>query len=217
MNTLQIIFFAIGCLSGLVLIAGLVWSILMPTRRIWPPNGDRPFIPTIAWGLTLIVFGAVIGLGVTDWGSLTTPHGLRLVVGPFLIVVGNLAAWREAFAIGMKATSGGKDELVTTGLYRYSRNPQYVADMGILVGLGLVFSSLWAWPIVVLGVAALVVAPFAEEPWLDQQYGLRYSEYLKGTRRFFELPVTEACRRFEFKRFALELSTKKILKSIYLT
>ena len=76
----------------------------------------------------------------------------------------------------MKATSGGKNELINTGHYRFSRHPQYVADIGILVGFGLLFSSIWAWPIVCVGVFVLVVATFAEEPWLRLQYDSKYDD-----------------------------------------
>ena len=101
-----------------------------------------------------------------------------------LIVAGNLIAWWGAFSIGLKATSGGKDELVTTGLYRYSRNPQYVADLAILLGFGLLFSSIWAWGVLEIGIAALAIAPVAEEQGLHEQYGKQYDDYRSETRRF---------------------------------
>jgi protein-S-isoprenylcysteine O-methyltransferase Ste14 len=85
----------------------------------------------------------------------------------------------------MKATSGAKAELVTTGLYRYSRNPQYVADMAILVGFVLVTSAWFAIPVAAAGVLALAVAPFAEEPWLKQSYGEDFETYRSSTRRYF--------------------------------
>ena len=56
-----------GLLSGLVLIGALLWSIVRPSKRIWPPNREHSVIPNIAWGLTLAVFGAVIGLGILDF------------------------------------------------------------------------------------------------------------------------------------------------------
>ncbi len=184
MSAAQGALFAIGALSGLLLIAGLLWSILRPAKRIWPPNSVKSITPIIAWGLTVLVFGAVIGLGLLDWGVISIPPWLQWAVGPVLIVVGNLIVWWGAFDIGLKATSGGKDELVTTGLYRYSRNPQYVADMAILLGFGLLFSSIWAWPVVAIGITALAIAPFAEEPWLREQYGGKFDEYCAATRRF---------------------------------
>jgi protein-S-isoprenylcysteine O-methyltransferase Ste14 len=185
MNTFTSFLFAIGGLSGLILSVALVWSILIPSKRVWPPAEQQTVIPFLAWGLTLAIFGSVIGLGIIDWGSIISPDWLRWGVGPILIVLGNFIVWWGAFSIGMKATSGGKKELITTGLYRFSRHPQYVADIGILVGFGLLFSSIWVWPIVWVGVLVLAVATFAEEPWLRVQYGSKYDEYRAGTRRFF--------------------------------
>lgn len=184
MTTVQILFFATGALSSLLLIGALLWSIFRPSKRIWPPNRGKSLIPTIAWALTLTVFGAAIGLGVLDWGSISTPYWLRWAVGPVLIAFGNLIAWQGAFGIGLKATSGRKDKLITTGLYRHSRNPQYLADMAIFVGIGLLFSSFWVWPIVVVGVLPLAIAPFAEEPWLRAQYGAKFDDYCAETGRF---------------------------------
>jgi protein-S-isoprenylcysteine O-methyltransferase Ste14 len=89
-----------------------------------------------------------------------------------------------AFSIGLKATSGARDELITSGLYRFSWHPQYLADMAILIGFGLLFASSWVWPIVIVGVAALALAPLAEEPWLHEQYGSKYSNYCAETRRY---------------------------------
>ena len=174
----------VGLLSGLVLICALLWSIVWPTKRIWPPKSGDFFIPSITWGLTVAVFGAVIALGILDWTPVALPDTLRWAVGPFLIAAGNLVVWWGVFSIGLKATSGARGELITSGPYRFSRNPQYLADIAILIGLGLLFASPWVWPVVIIGVIALALAPFAEEPWLRDQYESRYREYCAETRRY---------------------------------
>ncbi len=95
-----------------------------PSKRIWPPRDFKSKIPTVAWGLTLSVYTAAISLGLSVWKEGAVPSSFLWVSGSAFILVGNLVAWRGAFAIGLKTTSGGKGELVTTGLYRYSRNPK---------------------------------------------------------------------------------------------
>lgn len=185
MTKAQGLIFVFGMLSGLVLICALSWSMLFPSKRIWPPRKFNSAIPMAAWGLTLAVYASAIGLGFLDWGARAMPFWLQWIIGPLLILAGNLAAWRGAFAIGLQTTSGAKGELVTSGLYRYSRNPQYVADIAIFLGLGLLFSSTWVWPVVAVGVIALASAPLAEEPWLRAQYGSDYDDYSAATRRFF--------------------------------
>ena len=104
MTIAQGILVVVGLLSGLVLIGALLWSIVRPSKRIWPPNREHSVIPNIAWGLTLAVFGAVIGLGILDWKSASMANALRWAVGPFLIATGNLIVWWGAFSIGLKAT-----------------------------------------------------------------------------------------------------------------
>jgi protein-S-isoprenylcysteine O-methyltransferase Ste14 len=101
-----------------------------------------------------------------------------------LIATGNLFVWWGAFSIGLKVTNGARDKLITSGLYRFSRNPQYLADMAILIGFGFLFASPWVWLVVIVGITALALAPFAEEPWLRDQYGSRYREYCAETRRY---------------------------------
>ena len=93
MTIAQGILVVVGLLSGLVLIGALLWSIARPSKRIWPPNREHSVIPNIAWGLTLAVFGAVIGLGILDWKSASMANPLRWAVGPFLIATGNLIVW----------------------------------------------------------------------------------------------------------------------------
>lgn len=104
MTIAQGILVVVGLLSGLVLIGALLWSIARPSKRIWPPNREHSVIPNIAWGLTLAVFGAVMGLGILDWKSASMANALRWAVGPFLIATGNLIVWWGAFSIGLKAT-----------------------------------------------------------------------------------------------------------------
>ena len=77
MTIAQGILVVVGLLSGLVLIGALLWSIVRPSKRIWPPNREHSVIPNIAWGLTLAVFGAVIGLGILDWKSASMANALQ--------------------------------------------------------------------------------------------------------------------------------------------
>lgn len=86
--------------------------------------------------------------------------------------------------IGFGATSGEVAELKTDELYGYSRNPQYVADMAILIGWAMLSASGWAAVVAGLGVIVLAVAPLAEEPWLENVYGAQYRRYKTRVRRF---------------------------------
>lgn len=68
--------------------------------------------------------------------------------------------------------------LVVVGLYRFVRNPMYVAVLMILVGWSLLYRSwlLLAYAIVVATVFHLRVVLY-EEPWLKRQFGTEWDHY----------------------------------------
>ncbi len=175
---------SIGVIANACLLAAVVWSIIYPGRRIWPPRRPSTRIQIAAWLLTLGVFGSALIAGVADWNSLQVPGALRWGLGASLIILGNLVVWLGVARLGMRATSGGTDTLVTTGLYRYSRNPQYLADIGILAGWAVLSASLVALPIVAGGILILLLVPLAEEPWLEDVYGDAFRSYCKTTPRY---------------------------------
>ena len=75
--------------------------------------------------------------------------------------------------------------LVITGLYRYVRNPMYVAVAAIIVGQGLQLANLR-----VLAYGALVGCGFHlfvigyEEPTLRRTFGAEYEAYCRGVSRW---------------------------------
>lgn len=175
----------LGLSAGGALLAPLAWSIARPDRRLWPPPRYATAMALVVWALTLAVFGSAFWLGVSGWGTLGIASAWRWGVGLPLVLIGNLAVWYEVARFGFTTTSGGKDRLYTDGLYRVSRHPQYVADMLILIGWALFSASAAVMPVTVIGLLALVMAPFAEEPWLEAQYGDAYRRYRQRVRRFF--------------------------------
>lgn len=175
---------AFGLAAAFLLLAATLWSIAFPLQRLWPPKTPSTWSKLVVWSLTLIVFGSAIYLGIADWNRLAWPWLMRWGVGLSLITAGNVVVWWGVAQIGLKATSGEATGLRTDGLYRYSRNPQYVADMGILVGWSILSASVWALPVVAAGLLVLVVTPIAEETWLEKEYGEEYRACRRGTRRF---------------------------------
>lgn len=179
-DTLVIIGLAI---AGLTLSA-ILWSIFKPSRRFWPPQRYIWATPIVVWVPTFTLFGVIVAIGVLDWGSIELPVWLRFGIGGVLIVLGNLAVWAEVAGFGIAQTGGAEGVLKTNGLYRYSRNPQYVADATMLIGWGLLAASIFAFPVIVLAIAVLLVAPLAEEPWMQETYGEEYDKYRRGVRRY---------------------------------
>ncbi|MCD7059523.1 methyltransferase family protein [Pelagibacterium xiamenense] len=77
-------------------------------------------------------------------------------------------------------------QLVTTGIYRYTRNPIYLGFLAVYTGLCLAFALEWGvllLPFLWLALDRLVVA--REEDYLSGKFGEAYARYLTHTRRWF--------------------------------
>ena len=76
--------------------------------------------------------------------------------------------------------------LVTSGLYRFSRNPMYVAVVLILVGWATVFhSTTLAVYALAAGLIFYLRITLGEEPWLAQMYGEHWTRYKAEVPRWF--------------------------------
>ncbi|MEM8669292.1 MAG: isoprenylcysteine carboxylmethyltransferase family protein [Planctomycetota bacterium] len=166
-------------------LAMLTFSIVRPSKRIWPPPAQQTWQYYFVWLLTLLSYGGFIVVGLLDWNGLGWPAIVRWPVGVSLIVGGNVLAWVGVRQLSLKTTSGSKGPLVTNGLYRYSRNPQYLGDIAIIGGWAILSASVWAIPLCLGGILAFVLTPFAEESWLEDLHGDDYREYCRRVGRFF--------------------------------
>ena len=165
-------------------LAAILWSIAMPSRRIWPPRRFEPLTLLLVWGPTFTLFGILIALGIHGWGELEITGWFRYGVAVPMIVLSNVAVWYEVSHFGIAQTSGSEGSLRTAGLYRYSRNPQYVADTVMVLGWWLLSAASGAMIVGMAGITVLLAAPFAEESWMREHYGSDYDLYASRVRRF---------------------------------
>jgi len=101
---------------------------------------------------------------------------IPLVLGTILL----LWCVREFYVAGRGTVApwAPPQNLVVTGLYRYSRNPIYIAVGLILCGWALVFRSraLTVYALIVMLAFHLRVV-FGEEPWLARTHGEQWAQY----------------------------------------
>ncbi len=181
---MQAVLIVVGLVIAAGPIAAILWSIAYPERRLWPPKRYTKATPVLVWVPTFTLFGILIVLGFMNWGSLPIPTWLRFGAGIPLIVAGNVIVWSEVAQFGIAQTGGAKGSLRTGGMYRYSRNPQYTADIAMIVGWVVLCASYGAALIGFAGIVVLMAAPFAEEPWLKEHYGSAFEDYRATVRRF---------------------------------
>lgn len=184
MGAVQVLM-GVGCAIAFATIGGLLWSIRHPDRRRWPPQNYHPVrTPMTVWGPTSVLVAILMALAVMNWGRLPLAGWVRYGFGVPLIVVGNIVIVAVVSGFGFHQTGGAVGTLKTTDAYRYSRNPQYAADIAMMVGWMLLSASAALLPVGLLTIAVLILAPFAEEPWMRRTYGADYDAYATKTRRF---------------------------------
>src|ERR1700752_1685251 len=123
-------------------------------------------------------------------------------VGVLLILVG-LPGLVDSFArfalqgLGTPAPIAPTKNLVVTGLYRYVRNPIYIAVVAVILGQAILFGD---WGLMIYGglmwlfFHAFVVA--YEEPVLAETFGAQYEEFRANVPRWIpRLSPWRATRR----------------------
>ena len=84
-----------------------------------------------------------------------------------------------------------KDKVITTGLYRFTRNPSYVGMILMHIGLGIACSS---WLVILLTVVMMImlnaVLP-SEERYCLYRFGDDYQKYKNKTPRWIGIPKSE--------------------------
>lgn len=97
-----------------------------------------------------------------------------------------------AAAIGLFRSTGqdpkpweSTPEIISTGIYGFTRNPMYLA-MGFLQGgIGLMLVNVWVISLVpVTWFAIYRIAIRHEESYLEQKFGSVYQDYKKSVRRW---------------------------------
>ena len=120
---------------------------------------------------------------ITGWRPGTTQPAVMVAAGAVLTAAGCLVllASFARFALdglGTPAPQAPTEQLVVGGLYRYVRNPMYLALQAILIGQVLLLDRL-VLLLYAAGVAAVTVAftRWYEEPALRRRYGEQYEQY----------------------------------------
>jgi len=111
------------------------------------------------------------------WGAVSLAIGIVVL----------LSCVREFYVAGRGTLApwAPPRSLVVTGLYRWSRNPMYVAVLLILAGWAVGFQS---WRLAIYGAVVLVVFHLRivlhEEPWLRRTFGEEWDQYRMRVRRW---------------------------------
>lgn len=139
-----------------------------------------------------LIYIAGLGLGFaldTILPSASIPGALRWSLGGGFIA-GGLALAASFVAAFRRARTpvdprDGTTSLVTSGPYRFSRNPGYLGMALVYAGIALATETLWAFATLVPTLVVVdrgVIRP--EERYLERKFGHDYRRYGERTRRW---------------------------------
>lgn len=119
-----------------------------------------------------------------DWRSPVDLSGVLFLAGGVVLLLTCIVEFARR-GRGTLSPADPPRRLVATGVYRYVRNPMYVAVTMILLAEAVLVRSpalVWYWAIWFVAVNVFVVA--YEEPALRGQFGASYDEYTRAVGRW---------------------------------
>jgi protein-S-isoprenylcysteine O-methyltransferase Ste14 len=139
------------------------------------------------------VMAGVVPWLLTGWDAYDMPLALRVAGG--ILTVAGAAFLIQAFVrfvvegLGTPAPVAPPERLVVGGVYRWVRNPMYVAVVATILGQALLLGRLVlvAWAAIFWAVTASYVRLY-EEPNLRRRFGADYEEYCRTVRAWLPTP-----------------------------
>jgi protein-S-isoprenylcysteine O-methyltransferase Ste14 len=122
---------------------------------------------------------------LTGWDSTDPPVAFKLIGG--VLIVAGASVLVAAFArfviegVGTPAPVAPPGQLVVGGMYRYVRNPMYVAVTTTIVGQAVQLGrpALLLYAALFLAIVAAFVHGY-EEPTLERRFGAAYDDYRRN-------------------------------------
>jgi len=129
-----------------------------------------------------LVLDALLPQGELPWAVRWILGGALALGGVALLLSFNTAFVRRGTAVEpWKPTTA----IVTTGPYRFTRNPAYLGMALLYIGLTLLADAPWALlvlPFVIAVIDRMVIA--REERYLERKFGAEYMDYKRTVRRW---------------------------------
>ncbi|MGC5700777.1 isoprenylcysteine carboxylmethyltransferase family protein [Pseudomonas sp. NFXW11] len=141
--------------------------------------------------LVALLFAVLMGLLARWTPGLAAGLGLRLLLALPLVVLGlgvallGAVAFRQARTTVNPLKPEAASALVSSGIYRYTRNPMYLGFALVLTAWGLYLAA----PLALLGVAGFILYMnrwqiAAEEQALGRLFGSEFAAYRQQVRRW---------------------------------
>lgn len=149
---------------------------------------DRGFYIEIAMKIATIAAPLTEVISIIYGRSLFTI--MFRVIGMHLAFLGNIvfltAVWtmKDSWRAGVARDDTGKRDLVTEGIYKYSRNPAFLGFDLVYLGIMLMFGNPALLACTAFAIVMLHLQILQEEKFLEEVYGDSYREYKDKASRY---------------------------------
>ena len=146
---------------------------------IIPPPGYAIIIGICMWLLNQ--YFPIASFIQSPWNKL----GLVLIVSALTMDISSLYLFFKKHTTASPFTPKKASSLVTTGLYKYTRNPMYVGLLVVLTGYAIWLGSLSPFiliPVFYWLITTMQIKP--EERILEEKFGQEYLDYKSRVRRW---------------------------------
>jgi protein-S-isoprenylcysteine O-methyltransferase Ste14 len=154
------------------------------------PAGERDAAGVIAPPPLIYLAALAIGFGLTALlPDAALPDAVGLAAGIPLVLagIGLAASFIASFRRARTAVDPYRPTtaIVTSGPYRFTRNPGYLGMALVCVGIALLAGALWVLVPLLAAVAVIDRGVIArEERYLERKFGSAYTDYKTQTRRW---------------------------------
>jgi protein-S-isoprenylcysteine O-methyltransferase Ste14 len=144
-------------------------------------------IPPFAFFYFYVVFAAAFNLPAVSTQEFFDCDAIAWVgvffcFGGLVFLLLSLVSFGKSFRVGIDVDHS--DELVTTGVFAFTRNPIYVAFAFVLLGQFLIFPNWILLVYLAAGTWLFHRQVLREEEFLRKHYGQEYTEYCHRVRRY---------------------------------
>lgn len=165
-----------------------VWVIGNKSKKLLEKIIEISLVPVlILWGVFVIIIALHIELPLVISNHLINILWLKYIGIVFcyiglIIFLSALISFGQAWRIGIDEKDS--NELITTGIFRYSRNPIFVFMDLYFLGITLIYPNIIFTVLTILTIIGIHFQILNEEQFLLKRFGEEYIKYKKQTRRY---------------------------------
>lgn len=177
---------------GSVVLAVLGSYVFLKTKKTFDKGKALPIGISLGWWVLdtvhcmLVILSSLYTVLPIPMNEMVTLIGGSVMFGVGMIIM--LAGMIEFRSI-RRISGSDTSELVITGIYQWSRNPQYFGWFLVLLGISLIGRSGLALLYTTIGIILFhFYITRMEEPYLEHIFGEKYLSYKSRTPKYIEIP-----------------------------